>query len=459
MGENRLKTKRFLRVIPFRNLLNWSVQYLTNSQIEFTTTYPMMRVGDFLSRNRTPITIEDKKGYVRVRIKTRNGGVERREKNNVLGKNIGTKKQFAISEGQFIISKIDARNGAMGIVPKELNGAIVTQDFIPYDIDTSIINPQYFVLVSTTKPFLDFCQNCSSGTTNRQRINEDEFLNIRIPVPDMDKQKLLVDSYMKNLTKATLLEVEVDETKRDLYVWLLSQLNIKESTPSSIRKILRFVNYHNLKKWSIDETLKYSKYSFENTKYNVVRIKDVVSSIEGGKTPSTKRIDFWGEDIFWVSAKDMKELYLLNIQDKISKKGVEETKLIVYPKGTILGVFRSGILRHSFPICITAHPVTINQDLKAFCIDEKKTKKLYFLFYLDIMQDMVLNIASKKGVTVESINSDAFMGIPFVCPPMIKQSEIVRYIYEEKKHIYQKQEEAKRLRLQAKNDFEMKIYK
>ena len=72
----------------------------------------MVRIGDFLSRSRTPITIDDGKEYVRVRIKTRNGGVERREKNNVLGKNIGTKKQYVISEGQFIISKIDNGNCA-----------------------------------------------------------------------------------------------------------------------------------------------------------------------------------------------------------------------------------------------------------------------------------------------------------------------------------------------------------
>lgn len=459
MGENKINTKKFLSIVPFRKLLNWSVQYLTGSEIEFTAAYSMVRIGDFLNRNKTPITIEDKKEYVRVKIKTRNGGVERREKNNVLGKNIGTKKQFVISEGQFIVSKIDARNGAMGIVPKELDGAIVTQDFLPYDIDSDIINPQYLVLISTTKPFVDFCQSCSSGTTNRQRINEDEFLNIRIPVPDLDNQKLLVDSYMENITKATQLEVESDKTKRDLYAWLLAQLNIKESSPRNIRNILRFVKYHNLKKWSIDEIQKYAKYSFENSKYNVVRIEDIVTSFEGGKTPSTKRADYWGKDVFWVSAKDMKELYLLNIQDKLTKKGVDETKLTVYPKGTILGVFRSGILRHSFPICITAHPVTINQDLKAFCIDEKKTKKLYFLFYIDIMQDMVLNIARKKGVTVESINADAFMEIPFVCPPMIVQSEIVRYIYEKKKCIYQQLEKAKQLRIQAITDFESKIYK
>lgn len=458
MGKNRLSTKKFISIVPFRKLLNWSVPYLTGSKIEFTTAYPMVRIGDFLSKNKTPITIEDGKEYVRVRIKTHNGGVERREKNNVLGKSIGTKKQYVISEGQFIISKIDARNGAMGIVPKDLDGAIVTQDFLPYDIDTNIINPQYLVLASTTKPFVEFCQRCSSGTTNRQRINEEEFLNMKIPVPNLDNQKLLVDSYEDDMTKATMLDIVVDKTKKDLYAWLLARLNIKECLQKNQRRILQYVRYSNLKKWSIDEIQKYAKFSFENTKYNVVRIEDVITTIEGGKTPSTRRADYWGKDVFWASAKDMKELYLLNIQDKLSQKGVEETKLTVFPKGTILGVFRSGILRHSFPVCITAHPVTINQDLKAFCIDEKKIKKLYFLFYLDIMQDMVLNIARKKGVTVESINADTFMGIPFVCPPMIVQSEIVRYIYEKKKYIYQQQEKAKQLRIQAITDFESKIF-
>ena len=149
-----------------------------------------------------------------------------------------------------------------------------------------------------------------------------------------------------------------------------------------------------------------------------------------------------------------------NVNGDISISSVlDESKLKVYPKRTILGVFRSGILRHSFPVCVTAHPVTINQDLKAFSIDGKKIKKLYFTFYLNLLQDMVLNVSMKKGVTVESINADAFMNIPFVCPPMIKQSEIVRYVYEKKKLIFQKREEAKRLRLQAINDFETKIYK
>ena len=89
----------------------------------------------------------------------------------------------------------------------------------------------------------------------------------------------------------------VDKTNKDLYAWLLAQLNIKESQPRNQKKILQYVRYSNLTKWSIDEIQKCAKYSFENAKYNVVRIEDVITTIEGGKTPSTRRADYWGKEL------------------------------------------------------------------------------------------------------------------------------------------------------------------
>ena len=41
------------------------------------------------------------------------------------------------------MSKIDARNGAYGIVPAELEGAIVTNDFPVFDVDTKKIIPHF----------------------------------------------------------------------------------------------------------------------------------------------------------------------------------------------------------------------------------------------------------------------------------------------------------------------------
>ena len=49
-----------------------------------------------------------------------------------------TKKQFIVWSGQILLSKIDARNGAFGIVPPELGGAIITGNFWTYDINKEL---------------------------------------------------------------------------------------------------------------------------------------------------------------------------------------------------------------------------------------------------------------------------------------------------------------------------------
>lgn len=458
MEGNVNSSYNFIKFIPYKELTNWSEQYQSTIGIAFKKGYPMVRIGDILTRNKTIVGIKNNVLYKRAKIKVRNGGIELREKEGVLGNMIDTKKQYMISKGQFLLSKIDARNGAFGVVPAELDGGVITGNFWTYDVNYDLVNPFYLALLTTTPAFVNYCEKASNGTTNRHYLQESLFLNIQIPLPNLKEQDKIVTDHNLFVGEAEKAETKAENIEIELKEWLIDSLGISINKETTNNNKLHFIKYRNLSKWSIDDILKVEKYSFENSKYDVIRIGDVITSFEGGKTPNTKRTDYWGKDIYWVSAKDMKETYLINIQDKLTLKGVEESKLTVYPKGTILGVFRSGILRHSFPVSITAHPVTINQDLKAFGLDGKKTKKLYFLFYLNMLQDIVLNIAMKKGVTVESINTDAFMKIPFVCPPMIVQSEIVRYIYYKKKDIYEQKERAQNLRLQAIKEFETKIF-
>ena len=197
----------------------------------------------------------------------------------------------------------------------------------------------------------------------------------------------------------------------------------------------------------------------DNVKFPIVPLKTLITFFKGGKTPSTSRKDFWGGDIYWTSAKDMKSLFLDSVQDRITEKATKEAKLEVYPKGTILGVFRSGILRHSFPVAITRMETTINQDLKAIGVNEEVVLKEYILFYLKTFQKMILERAQKFGVTVESINSDEFLEIPIVLPPIQKQKIIVASISQMLGDIDKLKTDSILLRRNALKDFENEIFK
>ena len=273
MGGDMLNAMKYISTVPFSGLFNWSVQYLNDSKIAFSKAYPMMRIGDFLKRNKTAITIQDGVKYKRVTIKVRNGGVVPRDE--VMGENIGTKKQFLVSEGQFILSKIDARNGAMGIIPAKLDGAVVTQDFLPYDIDTTKVNPQYFVLVCTTKQFVAFCQSCSSGTTNRQRVDEAQFLNIKVPVPSLEEQNKLVKAYNDIMLFIKMEERKAIDIDVKATVSVRNALGVAPYPGHVEKKLVHYIDYGAIDSWSVPQILHAENSPFGKSKFACKKLSDL----------------------------------------------------------------------------------------------------------------------------------------------------------------------------------------
>ncbi len=92
-----------------------------------------------------------------------------------------------IHSNQFILSRIDARNGAFGIVPDSLDGAIVSNDFPVFSLNPHRIIPSFLGWMSKTGRFVDLCKAASEGITNRARLKEDRFLAMTIPLPPLSE--------------------------------------------------------------------------------------------------------------------------------------------------------------------------------------------------------------------------------------------------------------------------------
>lgn len=201
------------QLFRFKNLHNWSVSHLISNTFNYNDSFDLVRIGDFLRRSSTKIDVQDNVLYKRVTIRLYNKGVKLRD--NAYGKDIGTKKQYLIEKDQFLISKIDARNGAFGIATEEVDKAIITADFIAYDIDTNKIDPLFLVLITSTQQFLNFAQNSSSGTTGRQRIDEKKFLDVKIPLPTLKKQRNILEKYREILKQKEIILTMEKNAKDD----------------------------------------------------------------------------------------------------------------------------------------------------------------------------------------------------------------------------------------------------
>lgn len=165
-------------------------------------------LSKLLLRNKTPINIESNIVYKRATIKLYGKGLSIRDEE--IGSKINTKKQFLIKKDQLLLSKIDARNGAFGIVPKELDGAIITGNFWAFDINENFVNKDYLSYLLSSKKFYSICKDASSGVTNRKYLNETKFLAMEIELPKIEDQNKLITELNGYKNKIEELQKELD---------------------------------------------------------------------------------------------------------------------------------------------------------------------------------------------------------------------------------------------------------
>lgn len=175
--------------------------------------WPRVALGELLDRADDTATLNLEDQYHEVTIRLWGKGVVSR--GTVRGSEVATARRF-VRANQLILSKIDARNGAVGLVPTELDGAIVSNDFPSFAFrDTQRLDPAFMGWLVRSVGFVDLCKAASEGTTNRVRIKESRFLDQSIGVPPLAEQRGIVARLDALADKTRQLTAHLDAIEAD----------------------------------------------------------------------------------------------------------------------------------------------------------------------------------------------------------------------------------------------------
>ncbi len=155
-----------------------------------TGQWSPVRLGQLLKRTEESIAIKPDAHHREITVRLWGKGVVRRRV--IPGVEIAGARRFVARSGQFILSRIDARNGAFGLVPPELDGAVVSNDFPIFTINEHLLLPTFLEWFGRTGAFAEMCQRASEGTTNRVRLQENKFLNLEVALPPLMDQRRIV---------------------------------------------------------------------------------------------------------------------------------------------------------------------------------------------------------------------------------------------------------------------------
>lgn len=94
--------------------------------------------------------------------------------------------------GDVIYSKIDVRNGAIGIVPSELPAVAVSSEYPVYEVLPDAALAEYVKLVFRTPYFRRIINSMISGASGRKRVQPAQLESVEIPLPPPDTQRAIV---------------------------------------------------------------------------------------------------------------------------------------------------------------------------------------------------------------------------------------------------------------------------
>ena len=162
--------------------------------------------------------------------------------------------------------------------------------------------------------------------------------------------------------------------------------------------------------------------------WNLTSLESVCQSIYGGGTPSKKIKEYYMGTIPWVTSKDMKSDIIVDSIEHITQVAIDNSSTKIIPPESVLIVIRSGILKHTLPVCINKSRVTINQDLKALVLDER-CKAIYLQYLLKALEKDILS--GVRAVTADNIEFNSLKKRKIPIPPIniqIKFSQMVNQI-------------------------------
>lgn len=151
-----------------------------------------------------------------------------------------------------------------------------------------------------------------------------------------------------------------------------------------------------------------------------------VCEVVGGGTPSTRVNDYWGNDYFWITPKDLGQITTIEVSKsgrKISKAGLKNSSAQLLPIGSVILSSRAPIGY----VVINTVEIATNQGCRSFVCGSKIYNR-YLYYFLSLNTDYLNSLGS--GSTFREVSGSRLKEVEIPLPPLEIQRKIVKKIEE-----------------------------
>lgn len=246
------------------------------------------------------------------------------------------------------------------------------------------------------------------GVRDGRSVKYDVLKNQHIPFPPLAEQQKIAEILCKQ-DRIISLKQELLEQKQQQKKWLM-------------QKLLE-VPYTNA---DCEEKFSLGGVVIDKSGWKKEKIKNV-AEISSGSTPRRDETENFKGNILWLTSGELKQKYIFDTKEHISKQGAEKSNLTVYKPGTVViaiyGLEATGI-RGTCSIINTE--CTISQACMAFTNFKKVTNEYFYYWYLQNGQAIGSRYA--QGTKQQNLSTDLMGNLSIEIPSFPEQKIIAQVL-------------------------------
>lgn len=146
------------------------------------------RLGEVIRLREDQVAIEKNTSYPQVGVRSFGAGLF--PKIAVSGVDTSYRVFNRLYDGALVLSQVKGWEGAVAICPKMLSGMFVSPEYRTFATIENEACPEYLASIVRTEWFWTRLSSATRGVgARRERTRPEQFLNIEIPIPILDRQK------------------------------------------------------------------------------------------------------------------------------------------------------------------------------------------------------------------------------------------------------------------------------
>jgi len=407
-----------------------------------------------LEQRKESVTIKGKlDGWQPITVKF-SGAVLKRERDRAF-----KGAMFAAYPGDLVFSKIDARNGAIGIIPDDIQKAVVTSEYPVFVPEHDKMRPLYLRHLLQAAHFRTDLKRKASGTSGRKRITPENFLSLSVPLPSLLEQDKLLTSYSAALEQAKQLESEADSIESEGRQAFESALGVAPQPQLPNRPIF-IAAFKDIDRWSHSGVLgDITPQQFASGPWPPIPLGQVGKVSYGiqkcpANRPSTHARPYLRVANVQRGFLDLREIKYINVPDEeMPKLRLESGDVLLCEGNSPDLVGRCAIWRDEIKDCVHQnHVLRVRLD----------QSQLLPEFVVSIVNSShgqaYFRSKAKRTTNLASINSKEVAGLPMPVPPITDQAELLKALNLSSECAQTKRLEAKQLRFAAWETFESALF-